>query len=580
MRIIIAILLSSILWVSCKTDRNPVAVSEEVLHIAIAKDPNKLHPLIYPVQHARELYQYIFTPIADFHPETLELVPILIQRIPEGKEITAGADQGRTAYVIELREGMTWADGKPVTAADYLFTLKAIMHPETAAGSYRSYLTNIVDARLDPNDPLKITVLFDEYYMLSKEIVSTLELYPKHIYDPQSTLDKIPYEALREADSFSKLAAQDTSLTAFATAFNSVEFSRNTVSSIGPYELKDWVTDQIVVLERKENYWGANETNPMLKAGPKQLIFHIIPDELSIINQLKSGTIDLYPGATAEAFKSLQENEDYGDQFEYFTPELMKFYCINLNNTRPELADKDVRKALAHLVDVEEIITLMENGLANRTNSIFNVKKDYYNHSLQLIQKDIAKAKEILTSEGWTDTDSDGTIDKVIDGKQVELELDMHTTGSDLSNKIALLLSENAKLVGISINIIQKQYSLFKRENLATLDYDLFTGIVGQDLTLDDPYSKWHMENSEPGGTNQTGYKSESASKIIDEIRDTRDASRRTVLYKELQQIMYEDQPVIFLYSPVEKIILSKKWNGSATVKRPGYMANTFTTAN
>jgi len=175
------LLLSIFIISSCKVDSPKSNISDAELHVAIKKDPNKLHPNTYPVARASQIYKYLFVPPADFNPSTLELEPILIKSLPTPRTITAGDRAGQIAYDIELHEGMTWEDGTPVTGADYVFTLKAIKHPETAAGSYRSYLTDLIDAEVDTKNPLKITIYFDEYYFLSREIVSTLEMYPKHI---------------------------------------------------------------------------------------------------------------------------------------------------------------------------------------------------------------------------------------------------------------------------------------------------------------------------------------------------------------------------------------------------------------
>jgi len=571
----IPILMTLLLVSSCRQDSTHT-VSDDELHIAIKRDPNKLNPVTYPVQRAREVYQYIFTPLADFDPDTYELTPILLDNIPEPEAITSGPQAGNIKYVVNIKAGATWADGKPITGEDYLFTLKVIKHPETAAGSYRNYLTNLVSARVNPTNPQQVVVIFDEYYFLSREIVSTLEIYPKHIYDPEGILDQVPLRALHSADRYQQLAATDSLLTSFANTFNSVKYSREIVSGSGPYELVDWVTDQVVVLERKENYWGQGSDIPYLQAGPKRMIFHIIPDEVAIINQLKSGELDLYAGASAAEFVKLRDSEQYAEQFSFFTPEVLRTYFIALNNSDPALADVDVRKAVAHLVDVDEIIDLMEMGLAKRALGPINISKPYFNKDLQPISEDIAKAKQLLLADGWSDTDGDGTIDRMIDGQHTELELDMYTTGSDLSNKIALLFAENAKEVGIKVNIIQKKYRDFRSENIPKRDYDMITSAVTQDLAYDDLYNKWHSDNDTPTGGNSFSYQSARTDELIQQIRDTKTNSELIGLFAEVQQQIEKDQPVIWLYHPMEKIILSRKWKGKATVKRPGYLANTF----
>ncbi|NNF33370.1 MAG: hypothetical protein HKN68_04640, partial [Saprospiraceae bacterium] len=80
-----------------------------------------------------------------------------------------------------------------------------------------------------------------------------------------------------------------------------------------------------------------------------------------------------------------------------------------------------------------------------------------------------------------------------------------------------------------------------------------------------------------PSSSNHISYRDEEADKLIIAIRDAVNSDERYELYRKLQEVVFEDYPVIFLYAPKEKIVISNRWNGSATAKRPGYLANTFT---
>ena len=173
-------------------------------------------------------------------------------------------------------------------------------------------------------------------------------------------------------------------------------------------------------------------------------------------------------------------------------------------------------------------------------------------------------------SKNWID------VSISFNGQKIEMDLDMYITGSELSKNIGLLLQENAKKVNININIITKAYKDIVRENIKKRDYDLIPLVLGQDLALDDPYTKWHSDNDDPAKKNDISYRSKEADELIDNIRSTQDDAQRSQYYKDLQKVMYDEQPVIFLYNPQEKIIVSKDWIASSTMKRPGYFAGTF----
>jgi len=559
---------------SCKEDK-PKLEQDKTLDIAINREPKMLNPYLNPNAIAREVYQYIFVNMADFDPKTYQLKPILIKSIPEAVDVKEGPYAGSTKYTLEFKEEAKWDNGSPITGNDLLFSVKAIKHPGVNAATYRSYVQWISDVVVDPTNERKVDVYFDEYYILAKELAVTLQVLPQYVYDASKALDEITLRALSGPNA-EELIAANPKLSEFASAFNSVKFSRETVVNAGPYELKEWIANQTIVLQKKENYWAEGSDIPALQAGPEKIVFHIIPDETAAITQLKEGNIDFLRNTSSEAYMDMQENDLYKDQFQFMDQELMRFYYIAINNSKPELSNPKIRRALAKLNDVPKLIELLEGGLGSQTVGIFNSKKAYYNDDLKPIALDIEGAKQIFKEEGWEDTNQDGTIDKVLDGNRVEMDLDIFITGSELSNNVALLMQENAKKAGVKINIITKKYPDIKRENLKTRDYDLIPLLLSQDLALDDPYSKWHSDNDDPAKANDVSYNSEKADELIEKIRSARDDASRTKYYKELQAVMYEDQPVIFLYNPVARMILSNRWKGESTLKRPGYQGNTF----
>jgi len=559
---------------SCKGDKAKTQ-ADNILDIGILKEPVMLNPLLAPNANERVVFHNMFATLADYHPETYEMSPILIKEIPSADPITEGPYKGGTQYTVEIKDEATWDNGSPITAKDIEFTLKTIKHPGTNTGLYTTYLKWLTDFKVDPDNPKKGTFFFKDYYLVSKELAITIEIYPQYHYDANNSLDEISILQL-DSDNAKEIIKSKPNVDAFAKDFNGVKFARESIVGAGPYKFKKWESKQIIVLEKKENYWAEGTDIPSLMANADELRFHLISDETAMISQMKEGNIDVCANMSGRSFFDLQANETYGDNFEYFTPELMRFYYIDINNSKPELSSPKVRRALSKLVNVPKLIEVLEGGLGHQTVGIFNEKKPYYNSNLKMIEHDIEGANEILKKEGWSDTNNDGSIDKVINGNKIEMDLDIHITGSELSKNIALILQEAAKKVGVKINIITKKFKDIVPENIKKRDYDLVPRILGQDLALDDPYVRWHSDNDDPAKNNDTSYRSEKADDLIEKIRSTQDDQERTQYYKDLQKVMYDDQPVIFLYNPQEKIIVSKDWKASTTMKRPGYFAGTF----
>lgn len=561
---------------SCQTDASNSEGNEQdgVFHIRKKRDPQKLHPFIYPSPSARDIYQYIFPQLADFDPETLELIPVLIKDIPKEVKITEGPHKGGIMFTLEYLPEAKWDDGKDVTAKDYIFSVKTAKNIKVEAGGYRSHLEFISDVIIDPTNPKRFDVIFSKDYLLAKETACTIETYPSHIYDPKGLTTDLSMSDVGDEEKLNALIAKDSTLMEWIDNMNGLKYAREVVNSCGPYQLSEWVTNEYVILDRKENYWAKGSTNPFLVAGPKRIIFDILPDETTALTQLREGSIDLVPEVSGATFSNLQKEEN---SFQLLTPQLTKYYMIALNNDSPELNDKAVRKALSHLLDVDNVMKSIDFGNGTRTVGPIHPGKNYYNEQLTPIEYDVNKAKSILAAAGWKDTNGDGTIDKVLGGISTELELDMYVSEGKLGQQIALLMKESTADAGVKMNIIQKPYKQIESEHLKKKDFDMTPMMIRQDLVLDDPYTRWHSDHTVLGGRNIYGFDNEEMDRITKEIQISDDPKIRNKLYARVQEILYEEQPVIFLYAPSERMVASDKWNVTSTVRRPGYLANTFT---
>jgi peptide/nickel transport system substrate-binding protein len=215
-------------------------------------------------------------------------------------------------------------------------------------------------------------------------------------------------------------------------------------------------------------------------------------------------------------------------------------------------------------------------GMGLRSAGPVHPLKKTYNSSLVPIPYDIEKAKELLAQAGWKDTDGDGVLDKVLQGKKTPLQLDILISGQALGKKISLLLQESAARAGMKITITEKDFKLIRAEHLKTRKYQLIPSVQSQDIVKWDDLSKWTSENDSPEGNNDVSYHNAATDAMISSILTVKDEGERINLYKKIQQQIYDDQPVVFLYAPEERLIVSKKWQAGASIRRPGYQANTF----
>lgn len=560
---------------SCRPEKQD---DTSTVNIRLKKDPERINPLVFPNPVAREVYQYLHLPLADFDPESLQLTPLLMDALPAEMPIDTGKYKGGIYFDITISNKAKWDDGSPVTAADYAFTMKAINLPLTNAGKYREISQNISDIITYPDDPKKLRVIFLKDYINALETAVNTEIYPKYFYDSLGLLDKYPFSRFTAENE--DILRQDSSVVRFARAFNGSEFSSSRISGCGPYRFVSWQPNQSIVLERKQDYWASGSKVPALRQGPDKMVFHIIPDEVTAVAQLKAGNIDIINEISAESYTAMSEDPALKEKFNFFHPSLIKQYYINLNLRDKILRDKNVRMALANLTDVDNILKNIENGMGVRATGPIHPLKKTYNAAVSPVSFDTEKAKTLLAEAGWKDSDKDGILDKVIDGKRQALELEILISGQELGKKLSLLLQENALKAGIKINIKEKDFKLIRAENLKPRNFQLVPSVMSQDIIPWDDMSRWHSENNTPDGSNDMSYSNREVDSMIDRILTTKSDTARIALYQRIQEQIAQDQPVIFLYCPEEKIVVSRKWAATATAKRPGYMANTFTLAD
>ena len=127
MKLQILFFLNILLLIGCKKEKNEIP--ENIVTVRLPAEPDRLNPILSTSGYASQVESHIFMPLLQFDPKSLEVVPCLAILRPEVTAITEGEYRGGFAYTFEIHEEAMWDDEKPVTAADYVFTMKTILHP-------------------------------------------------------------------------------------------------------------------------------------------------------------------------------------------------------------------------------------------------------------------------------------------------------------------------------------------------------------------------------------------------------------------------------------------------------------------
>ncbi len=490
---------------------------------------------------------------------------------------TEAVDGDQIAYHYEIRPEATWDNGTPVTAEDYVFTVKAIKNPKTNAASQRPFLECIRDIKIDPTNPKKFTI-YCSLYHLAELATGVLPILPAYHYDAQGLMSDFTISELNDPAQLDRLL-KDQRIVDFAEDFNNnYNLDKEMIKGAGAYVISEIVDNQHIKLERKKEWWGDQVDLPYIAAYPQSILFRVLADDNNALLALKEQEIDVMPAISEDQFVELQESERVQENFNLTTADGFSYRYIGLNSKSPQLSEVAVRKALAHLVDKEYITNELSNGLATPVNGPVSPLKEHYNTGIVTTKFDVEKAANLLQEAGWADTDGDNILDKSIDGQRVQLSLRMlYPKGKKFYKDVAQIFKDEASRVGIDVQLIATEFSIIIKR-LKDRDFDLYILAWGQAPTLDDFKQIWHTESDTYEGSNMVGFGNEESDQIIETIRVTIDEEARRALYMRFQEMIAEEQPYIFLVAPKFCMASHKRFKNASALAllRPGYFARLF----
>jgi peptide/nickel transport system substrate-binding protein len=514
-------------------------------------DPEQLNPLTSNDASASEVLTYIFEALLQLDPRTLELKPLLAEARPE-------IAKDKLAYTFKIRRDARFSDGRPITGEDVLFSMKAIKCPLVDAPFLRVYFDSVIDAEL--LDPYTIRFKTKEPYFMNEEQLGLFLILPRHVYDPENLLKNFGVR-----DLLGNPAKLPPAVKQFADNFNK-NYSRAPLGS-GPYKFAFWKTGQEVQLVRNPNYWGNG------KAGIDQphidrLRFRVINNPDAALIQLKSGdldTMDLTPIQATRGTSSDRFNRQFA-KYQYYAP---TFSYIGWNNATPIFRDKRVRQAMTYFTNREQMVKTILFGLGRVVESPIYFSRPEYDKSLYNYPYDPRKALALLAEAGWKDTDGDGILDKVIDGKKIPLRFEIKVnSGNDVREAVALVLQDELKKHGVAASVRKIDWTIFL-DDVKNHKFDAV--ILGWQMpaTEGDNYQVWHSSQADNKGSNHISYKNSRVDKILEDYRREFDEKKRFEMAKEFQRILNDEQPYTFLFARKNVTAVDRRFHGVEVLATP-----------
>lgn len=545
---------------ACQRTGNEVIISQQA-------EPDRLNPLLTSSGYANQINQLLFLTLETLEPEKLEMAPMLLRNRPD---IEISDDSGMR-FTFDILEEAVWDDGSPVTAYDYLFSVKTALHPALNAARLRPYIGIISSIEIDPDNPKHFVVSTRDRDQLGEEFISNvLMIMPEYHYDPEGLLKSIPLEAFLEEE----LDRYSSALETFAAQFSEPRLSREPegVTGCGPYRLESWETGQSVTLVRKTDWWGESLTDdyPILAAYPDRIVFQLIAEGATASAVIQSEDIDLVPELDAETFSQLTKDSlvQACYNLESF-PQLVRSF-LSLNTRSAKLSDKRVRRALALSINVVEVIENLYQGFGDRISGPVPPSVGFANNDLGLLEYDPEQARRLLQEAGWEDTNGNGVVDKVINGTPTELTLSFEIpAGRESTQQLGLMLQDQMRASGIELDIAPGDWNeILGRHRSGNFEI-VPMGRTFPSPTIWNPRQNYHSE-----GDNRTGFGNAETDALIDRILTTYDEGERFRMYRDLQAIIYDEQPEIFLFAPRARIAMHKRFETPFIPIAPGFLPN------
>lgn len=544
-RLFFALVCCVLAMTSCRGNKgnsNKVYKDQVVIHGL--SDAKGLNPVTTSDAYANEyIMPNIFQSLLSYDHQTMGLIPVLAKARPT---VRLNGDVAELDF--ELRPEATWDNGTPITADDIVFSFKTVFCSMVNNDNLKPSVDYLKDIKTYPDNNRKITFICNKYIGM-EDGLGTLRILPEYVYDPQKVLRKYPLSNYIAAN---HSIANDAAIKTFADNFNSEKVARDSslVKGSGAYRLISFETGQRLIVERKANWWGdkINKENEYFEAYPKRLVFETINDFNTALTALVDEKIDFIYVTPVKEYLELDNSSKFKENYTKSEPQMLAYQAIGVNNKDKILGDVKVRQALCYLTNVDQIINKVLYGKGVRTiGSILPMKKDEYNNAIKPYTFDVDKAKALLTEAGWADSDGDGILDKVIDGKKTKFEITYnYNAGNPLRETVGLLIQNTYKLAGITVNIKPLDWSLYLDE-LKKHNCQLFYQVWVKSPMPDDEKQVFHTSSAN-GGSNYMSFGNAQTDALLEQIRTEMDVTKRDILYKQWQQITHDEVPYIFLY--------------------------------
>jgi peptide/nickel transport system substrate-binding protein len=413
---------------------------------------------------------------------------------------------------FQLRRGVTFSDGEPLTVEDVIYSYQLSMNPKINAPRLRAYLGKIKS--VDKTGEDEVTFTMAEPYFEALDLCGSMDILPKHFY----------------------------------SKFDPEEINQNPglIMGTGPYKLRDpagWRPGQKIELVRNESYWGPPGTF-------SRMIFLEVEEEAAQETMFGNGEIDVYRALPEQFDRALKNSRISGHANSFVIDSTINgYYFIAWNQLRGGqktlFSDARVRKAMTLLANRQQICRDVFLGYATPISGPASAGSPQLDPSILPLPYDVQAGKALLADAGFLDRNGDGVLESA-DGKPFRFKLS-YGSGNATVDRYMLFLKDGYAKAGITVDLDPADWPiLLKKEDQR--DYDAihmgWAGALESDL-----YQEFDSSQIADAGDNFMSYANPELDKVVREARRTVDRAKRMELWHQAHRILAEDQPYAFLFS-------------------------------
>jgi peptide/nickel transport system substrate-binding protein len=392
-------------------------------------------------------------------------------------------------YVFTLRDGVVFSDGSPVTVDDVVASIARVRDPEVAGPL--AWMYDVPEATVERTDDKTITITLATPSALFRYVTATTA---GHV---------IPAAAIEQFG---------------------LDLLRNPVGT-GPYKLANWAAGSEIVLEKNTNYW--QEGKPHFD----RFIYKIVEEGTTRVTGLKNDELNMVAQLPPDQIEAVMG-------FENINFQEVVGYTINvmaLRNDQPPFDDVNIRKAVSYATPLQEI---MENivgviGVQSRNTTVPPNMPGTASEELEPVPYDLDKAKELMAASSMPD------------GFSTRLHV---SAPNDVWVPQAVAIQEALREINIDVEIVQYAYADFITLGQAG-DYD---GIMNFQWGSDFPDAAGNLlplflSTNVPPQNNHFYYNNPEVDRLLNESESELDEEARLEMLKQVQKLISDDQPAIFL---------------------------------